>query len=78
MPGRVEIDMLSWLFLAVFYLAPWWVGFEVDHVGLYQISNRTPDGISLVGLIRHPLEVLAMAVAIGLGSWNLKQEGKLS
>jgi len=57
MPGRVEIDMLSWLFLAVFYLAPWWVGFEVDHVGLYQISNRTPDGISLVGLIRHPLEV---------------------
>jgi hypothetical protein len=39
--GRIEIDKLSWLFVAAFYLALWWLGFEVDHVGLNQISKRT-------------------------------------
>ncbi len=77
--GRIEIDMFSWLFVAAFYLALWWLGFEVHHAYLYQISNRTPEGIRLpTGAITDPLGVLAVAVASGFIFWKWKQEGKLS
>jgi hypothetical protein len=75
--GGIEIDTLSWLFVAAFYVLFWWLGFEVDHVCLNQISNRTPEGIILRTSAIHPLAVLLAAVAIGFGFWKLKQEGEL-
>ena len=76
--GRIEIDMFSWLFVLVFYLALWWLGFEVDHVYVYQINNRQAGGVILpTGTIANPLGLWAGAVVIGSMFWRWKQEGKL-
>lgn len=76
--GRIQIDMSSWLFMAVFYLALWWLGYVVDHAYLYQISDRSSEGrILLNGTIANPLWLLAMAVATGFTFWKWKQEARL-
>lgn len=72
--GQIEIDIFSWLFVAAFYGAFLWLGFEVDHVYLYQ----TPEGANLpTSAISNPLWLLAVAVATGLSFWKWKQQGKL-
>lgn len=67
--GR-EIDALSWVFVGSFFVALWWLKWEVDHA--YQIDTRMP-GIS-VGSVSNPAYMLGFAIVAGLGFWKFKQD----
>jgi hypothetical protein len=67
--GR-QVDVVSWLFVGGFYVAFWWLSWEMDHA--YQTSVAMP-GIS-VGSVSDPLYTLGLAIAAGLGFWKFKQE----
>ena len=65
------IDIVSWFFVAGFYLALWWLGLDVDHL------SRT-GGLQTKGIIGgssvSPLGLLAFAVGTGLAFWKWKQD----
>jgi hypothetical protein len=67
--GQREIDLVSWLLLAMFYPALWWLGYEVDHLSQVN-SNQMP----VKGRVTNPLGLLLLAVATGVGFWKSKQE----
>jgi hypothetical protein len=68
--GR-EIDIISWFFVAGFYLALWWLRLEVDH--LSQIGGPQTKGITVDSTVS-PLGLLAFAVGTGLAFWKWKQD----
>lgn len=68
--GR-EIDIVSWFYVAGFYLAIWWLSWEVDHA--YQIGDQHPVGI-MVGSVSDPTSLLLFAIGTGLGFWKWKQD----
>ena len=68
--GR-EIDIVSWIFVAGFYAAIWWLSWEVDHA--YQINDPRPVGF-VVGSVSDPTSLLLFAIGAGLGFWKWKQD----
>ncbi len=68
--GR-EIDMVSWFFVAGFYLAFWWLGWQVDHL---QPISGPQTGAFFFTNFSNPLSLLAFAIGTGLGFWKWKQD----
>ena len=69
--GR-QIDIVSWFYVGGFYLALWYLGWEAHHAHPAVVPN--PRAITVMQPMSNPIDLLALAVAAGLGFWKWKQD----